>query len=237
MTDETPMRSEDFVSNLGAAVRDNPLPAALIGMGLVWLLTGGRSIAKAGFGHGIDATSGLRSRGAETARDIAGTIRDSANSAGASMSEAGDAMARGMSNVGSALSASASDVIRSGRPDFDFASARSNIANLMQRQPLLLGAIGLAIGAGVAASLRPTAAEVDLLGDASARFQEKTRDLAAATTRRASELVDNVAATVANEARVQGLTPDKLKQNVMDIGRKVQSVVGTSAETARSSMN
>ena len=32
----------DFGSNLGRAVRDNPLPVALIGIGVAWLAMGGR---------------------------------------------------------------------------------------------------------------------------------------------------------------------------------------------------
>jgi len=40
----------------------------------------------------------------------------------------------------------------------------------MQRQPLLLGAIGLAIGAGVAAAVQATPAEKELLGRASGDF-------------------------------------------------------------------
>jgi hypothetical protein len=234
MNEDTKTKSEDFVNSLGAAVRDNPLPAALIGMGLVWLLSGDRSFAKAGFSRGANAMTDLNSRAMGVARSAAGAIGDSANSASEFVTDSGGAMVREVGGVG----AFASSAIRSRAPERDvFASARTNVADLMQRQPLLLGAIGIAFGAGVAASLRTTATEADLLGDASAKFQERARALAAATTQQASKLAGDVATTVANEARVQGLTADELKQNALDMGRKIQSVAKVAAENAHSRMN
>jgi hypothetical protein len=230
MSDVTSTKSADFVGNLGAAVRDNPLPAALIGMGLLWLLRGGRATAKAGFAQGVDAVSSLSLQAAGAARSVVGSVGDSANAAGGSLSDAGGAIMQRVSEVGGTA-------IRSMRPDLDFASARASIADLMQRQPLFIGAVGLAIGAGIAASIPPTAAEVDLLGAASANLQEKARDLAAATANQARELAGSVATTVANEARVQGLTVDELKQNATEVGRKVQSVIGASVDAARSRTN
>ena len=50
MTEEKTATGGDFVRVLGEAIRENPLPAALIGMGLTWLFTGGGSPATAGFG-------------------------------------------------------------------------------------------------------------------------------------------------------------------------------------------
>jgi hypothetical protein len=41
-------KGSDFIQDLGEAVRKNPLSAALIGMGVLWLFTGSRPVETAG---------------------------------------------------------------------------------------------------------------------------------------------------------------------------------------------
>jgi hypothetical protein len=104
----------------------------------------------------------------------------------------------------------------------------------MDRQPLVLGAIGLGVGAAMAAALPSTAVEADLLGQASADLQTRTREVAAEVTERAADLADNVTAAITNEAQAQGLTPDNITQSARDVGQKVQNVVSRSADRLRS---
>jgi hypothetical protein len=118
-----------------------------------------------------------------------------------------------------------------------FAVAQSNIADLMDRQPLVLGAIGLGVGAAMAAALPSTAVEADLLGQASADLQTRTREVAAEVTERAADLADNVTAAITKEAQAQGLTPDNLTQSARDVGQKVQKVVSQSADRLRSGIS
>jgi hypothetical protein len=115
-----------------------------------------------------------------------------------------------------------------------FATAQSNIADLMDRQPLVLGAIGLGVGAAMAAALPSTAVEADLMGQASADLQTRTREVTAEVTERAADLADNVTAAITKEAQAQGLTPDNLTQSARDVGQEVQNVVSRSADRLRS---
>jgi hypothetical protein len=114
------------------------------------------------------------------------------------------------------------------------AKAQSNIADLMDRQPLVLGAIGLGVGAAMAAALPSTAVEADLMGQASADLQTRTREVTAEMTERAADLADNVTAAITKGAQAQGLTPDNFTQSTRDIGQKVQNVVSQSADRLRS---
>ena len=41
-------KTTDFVRDLGDAARQNPIAATLIGMGVVWLFAGGRTVERAG---------------------------------------------------------------------------------------------------------------------------------------------------------------------------------------------
>ena len=88
-----------------------------------------------------------------------------------------------------------------------FAAAQSNIADLLDRQPLALGVIGLGVGAAMAAALPSTAVEADLLGQASADLQAQARVVAGDVTERAAGLADGVTAAITKEAQAQGSHP------------------------------
>jgi hypothetical protein len=206
----------DIVNAMGSAIRDNPLPAALIGMGLVWLFSGGRTSLKAGLGA---AASGLSAIGQR--------VNDQASLAGRSVADS---------------AASATDAVRSGivsmangSPSRE--SVRSTLSDLFQRQPLLLGAIGLGIGAGVGASMPTSDTEKQYFGDASAEFQAKALGIANEGAQRATDIASGVATTIANEARVQGLTANALKSSVTDAGRKIKVVADQAGEAVRKQMS
>jgi hypothetical protein len=187
MSDANTISAGDLTRSLSGAIQSHPLPAALIGMGLVWLLSGGKSLLNADGGE-----------------------------AGGARSASPGAASFGRSN---------SRV---------FAAAQSNIADLMDRQPLVLGAIGLGVGAAMAAALPPTAVETDLLGQASADLQARARVVAGDVTERAAALADGVTAAITKEAGAQGLTAESLMQSASDASRKLQNVVAQSTERLRS---
>lgn len=228
MNDEKTASGSDFVRDLGEAIRANPVPAALIGMGLAWLFVGGRSSAKASFGWARDGMTHFRSKDEdETARELGRSFDEPVKSARQSPSDR-SAVARTASDVAHALGAAT--------PQF-FVSAQANLADLMRRQPLMLGAVGLAVGAEIAASLRPTAVEADLLGEASTNVQERAREFAVAAAGRAAMAADDVTAAIGQEARAQELTPDSIRQTAREASRKVESVIDQSAERLRSRIN
>jgi hypothetical protein len=208
----------DFLNDLGNAVRANPLPAALVGMGLVWLFAGRKSLRTRNIGEAmsdtaISAGSMIRDRGAEAVQGISGA----ASSPGGASLE----LARSAPAMNGQL----------------FATARSNLSDLLQKQPLLLGAFGVALGAGIAASLRISDPETALLGEASANFQGRAQNFAANQTKRAANLADGVATTIAQEAHAQGLTPDGLKSTASEAGQKVKNVLDQAVGSVRDRIN
>ena len=190
MSDGKTTQGGDLTRSLSGAIQSHPLPAAVIGMGLVWVFSGSQSLLSAGGGE-LGESPGLK-------RSI-------------------------------------SDTTSIGAANFRFFSAaQSNIADLMHRQPLVLGAIGLGVGAAMAAALPSTALEADLLGQASADFQARTREVAGDVTERVANLADGVTTAITKEAQAQGLTPEGLKQSASEAGQKVQNVVAQSANRLRS---
>lgn len=185
--------SDDWIGGLNSAIRQNPLPAALIGMGVVWLFSGGASSAAGGVQGAIGAAS----------------------------------------KIGAQVGASAGTLVRPVTNALTTSNAVARISDLFERQPLLLGAVGIAIGAGVAATLRTTDAESGLFGAASAKLQRETMELAREQVRGASDLVDSVATVVADEARARGLSAEKLKQTADQVQASVKDVFDQTSRRVR----
>jgi hypothetical protein len=88
-----------------------------------------------------------------------------------------------------------------------------------------LGAIGIAIGAGIAAALPATKLEADYLGDASDAAKAKASEFAAEQADRVTTGAGNVLEAVSEEARKQGLSVEGAKSAASDISVKVGRAV------------
>lgn len=171
----------EMARNLGASVRDNPLPLLLIGAGIGWMmLSGGQRGAGAtwqgsptphggpagGRGHGLRdtaaAASGRVAEGADAAwqgaADAASSLRDAAGQAGERVADLGEAARRRAGDLGG--------------------TAERGLGWVMREQPLVLGAIGVALGAAVGALLPSTEAEDRLMGETRDRALEQAKDVA-----------------------------------------------------------
>jgi hypothetical protein len=104
-------------------------------------------------------------------------------------------------------------------------NARSNLAELFRTQPLALGAVGLAIGAGIAAALSSTEAETDYLGETSDAFKERAQALVAEQASRAAAAAESGISAAAEEVRNQGLTVEGTKSAASEMAAKLGRVV------------
>jgi hypothetical protein len=227
-------KGSDFVRDLGEAARKNPLSTALIGMGILWLFTGGRPVERTGDfvrRTGFDRVPDAAGNAFEAARS---TFRSGADAIGEHVTSAKDALRDGGADAlhsaarfGRDYADAASDYARAipgaGAEMFD--SARSNLTELFRTQPLALGAIGLAIGASIAAALPSSEVEAAYLGETSDTVKAKAAEFAAEQTDRATKVAEEVLGAVTEEARRQGLTVEGAKSAVGDISAKVGRVV------------
>jgi hypothetical protein len=227
-------KGSDFIQDLGDAVRRNPLSAALIGMGVLWLFTGNRPVQRAG--------EFVRNTGWDRIPDAAGNALDAARS---TLKSGADVVGERVTSAGGAMKEGAADAFddaaRYGRdyantaseyvtsiPETGadiFGTVRSNLSNVFKAQPLALGAIGIAIGAGFAATLPATQLETDYLGETSDSVKAKAAEFAAEQTDRVTAVAENVVEAVTEEARKQGLTLEGAKSAAGDISAKVGRVV------------
>ena len=140
-------KGSDFIKDLGDAARRNPISAALIGMGIVWLFAGGKAGVRAGRPASADrhgSPSGSGKGTFDTARDGVASVTSSAADAVREAGNAGIETATRMGSEYAKLLPDSADVLD---------NMRGNLTDLFKAQPLALGAIGLAIGAGIAAAL------------------------------------------------------------------------------------
>jgi hypothetical protein len=77
---------------------------------------------------------------------------------------------------------------------------QQNLSDLFERQPLLLGAVGLAIGAGIASSIPITEAEKNVMGQTSGLIRDTVLEKVAH--------VKDIADVALKEVKSQGLTPE-----------------------------
>ena len=230
-----------FVRDLSDAARKNPVSAALIGMGVLWLFTGGRTAERVGdlvrgggfdripdaAGNALDAARSTLRSGSETIGSGVSSIGSGVSSATETLKDAGaaglDRVARAGSEAADAAYGYAQNIPDAGGALFG--TARDNLSELFRAQPLALGAVGLAIGAGIAAALPATDLEAKYFGEASDDFKEQAADFASEQVSRATTIAEEVAAAISDEARKQGLTVDAAKSAIADIPGKLGRVV------------
>jgi hypothetical protein len=220
----------DFIRDLGDAARRNPMSAALIGMGIVWLFAGG----KAGMGPGDLLQRTGVDRIPEAAMDTFNTARDgvasATNSAAEAIREASNAGIETATRVGSEYAKLLPDSTNM------LDNLRGNLSDLFKAQPLALGAIGLAIGAGIAAALPNTDLENSYLGDTSESLKSKAAAIAGDQIDKDSTLATDVVEAATGEARKEGLTLDGARAAVDDLSAKLGRVVGAAGKNLSESV-
>jgi len=232
----------DFVSGLQDAVRQNPVSAALVGMGLLWMFTGGNRLstaaaffpavakgAAAGAADGLLRTAGVVSAAGEGVKSLGERfvdgVRDTLSEATAAT---GDAATRSVEGVKSVAAQSAaqlrSTTAEIGAADYGVGQLQQNLKQTFERQPLLLGAIGLAIGAGMASAFAATQFEKDAVGETAERVTDQLKEMATTQVDRVTAAAERTVDAIKEEAQAQGLTAAAAKEGAAAIGKKVKTV-------------
>jgi ElaB/YqjD/DUF883 family membrane-anchored ribosome-binding protein len=211
----------DFGANLGNTVRDNPVPVALIGIGLAWLMMSGtRSTDPYRSRYPYRPYEGYESdwaaRDAEFDDGTYGDMKERAGETAHSLkdkaSELGHRVSEGMSSAGararetaqqyrermgaSAGGARARMDDLSHRSQQQYQRARDSMSHMIDEQPLVLGAIGVAIGAALGAALPGTRQEDEWMG----RTRDDLVEGAMSTAREQADTVKDAARRVAETA-------------------------------------
>lgn len=232
------MRLMDRVND---AVRENPVAAGLIGLGLFMtffstaklpilaekvpgaiksaagavgatVASGGRSVSdgiSAASAAMADTASRLADRAAATATEVLNEQQLAEQGRWA-----GDAITRG----GEQLRGNAAKVARSSMDAGIMLQGK--LADTLAQQPLLLGAIGIAIGAGIASALPVTDSERQLVGEQASALRGEVQD-------RANQVISDVK----DAAAAQGFTTSAAKEALDAVSQKAKSVARSARDT------
>jgi hypothetical protein len=156
----------DFAANLGSSIKENPVPAMLAAVGIGWMILVPKrpSLPSSAYGHYADYDP-----------NDEGTLGDMGESIKIKMVDAGERMRSGAVAARDRLADSwmiSKDAVRdrmsqtASTAQAQANRAREGFNTLLEEQPMILGAVGLAVGAAIGAMLPSTEQEDRLLGPA-----------------------------------------------------------------------
>jgi hypothetical protein len=238
-----------FFRNLGRQVVDNPLPVTLVGAGLAWLM--------------IQSAAGGTTRPQRSAGDALGTVRegigdamstaaDSVRAAGAgigdSMGDAADSASAAVRRIrdgassayGAATHAAARRGATSASVGRGVAAGSRRVAEFSREQPLVMGGIGIALGAALGAALPFSEAEDQLMGEASDEVKGATQRLAReamAQGKGAYEEAKQSVRRAAEESTASGSEPDRETERVGSRTAESDAAPGGNAAMAESAVS
>jgi ElaB/YqjD/DUF883 family membrane-anchored ribosome-binding protein len=213
----------DYATNLNAAIKANPIPAALMGISLGWLMLSTEARRGGSAGVSFDRARGKSSEASEKIRSKAGEVShkvsEKVHRAGERLHEMGDkAKAKrrdweetrhqGAERTGEAMHAwkekayGAKGQLEESTHRYGerMKQTKGTLADAIHEQPILLGVLGAAAGALLGAMLPPTRQEDEWLGESGDQIRQRARE----TGREQMEKAKHVASAAAETAREEG---------------------------------
>jgi len=210
--------------SVGRMVRDHPVPAALICAGVAWLVVSaarGSRTAPAGQGS-TGPSASVKNTLAGAADSVQEGVRTGAQAAMSRGREVKDPVADTAQGLRERAAAYGTEAGETARDVFD-------------RQPLLVGVLGLAVGGAIGLALPHTRREDDVMGAYRDRLGERVKDYGREQRDRAERAADAAVAAAREELDGDGTrTPsDDLEGSVSQVADKVTKAAKAAAKAAR----
>ena len=251
--------SAEIVSSIQRKARDNPLQAVAVGAALVYpfwgllkaipvpllLIGGGIWLSKQNNGKisrvvtestndlvqsaneakesiisNIDAVTSTFS---DKAQDVLDSVTTAAGDAVQAAKETSADVLEKASTRASSIGEAASGVASRSRPAFD---------DLIDKNPMLVGGVALAIGAFIAASIPISDAENKLFGERSDEVKDKARGAVSQGVDRAKDAAADIVGDIASAAAREGLSAEGLSKTIEGTAVAVKAIVDKGLTTA-----
>ncbi|MCG6206806.1 hypothetical protein LPW26_19325 [Rhodopseudomonas sp. HC1] len=198
----------------------------------------GRTAAAAGeaFAGEVDHAA---HRGAGLADAVTGAIRDTAASVRDTAASVRETAAEAAARLGHKVSDTADAGLHAAARMRDQASdlsqrASKNVTQTVSNNPLLVAGIGLVVGGLIASAIPRLRAEKQVFGPAGRKLREQAED----TVNRGMETVKQkgreVYQSAVDAAEDEGLTPNKLGDQVRDVGERARKVADAAVSSFES---
>ena len=193
--------------------RANPTPALLIGMGATMLLGfGARTISKPG-SDPLPPAPLRRHPGKLPLAVNPDALRAEPDAAGFRPS------ASSPERVSTIMTTSL-NTARTARP-----FAPSRLSGILDEQPLILAALGVAVGAAIGAVLPTTRIEDDWVGGASSSVRHAAQDAARSEIDDLADVASRAAENLKHSAAERGASTDNINGFVRDVGQEAKSAI------------
>ncbi|HEY0554768.1 MAG TPA: hypothetical protein VGG20_10920, partial [Thermoanaerobaculia bacterium] len=252
--------SSTGVSKLWQVAREHPMPAAVVGLGLGWLLVDtsrksdghdGRDLGDyRGYGAGsyrqgyagdveYGESSGVLSAAKDKLMDVADSTKEALSSATDRVGDAADWTKEHASDLGHQVSDKASALSHQAR---DRASAlgtqakqqakraRLGFWQTMEENPLMVGAAVLALGVIAGLAVPSTDKEDELMGETRDHLLDEAKEAGQQALDKGKHVAEAVADKVKQEARNQGLTPEGVVDKVKTVAKEATNTAKEEAK-------
>jgi hypothetical protein len=247
MSAQNQWKRSGIVEDLNVAIRNNPLAAGLIAAGALWVLLGRKGVGAAATGIGA-AAAGAGHMAGKAGAAAFGSARSAAQAVGSAGSSVASTVASAGADAIDKVASIVPDLSTEEHSDYGYtpeqsrsrtnnalaastgryaANVKSTLADTFDRQPLLLGAVGLAIGAAIASSFATTAVESEWIGEQGAATREKLKQAA-------KDVTDRTLQAGKDEAEKQNLTGEAGWDAAARLKEKAESVLKAGAASLRS---
>jgi Protein of unknown function (DUF3618) len=228
-------RAGQFVRNLRHQVVENPIPVALIGAGLGWLMLGNRGSRSEGVlraasqtrasEHRPSAVGSVKQSADQAVKDTSAWAKDTGSDIGDASRDAGFRLKGAARDAGAAVTGAASSLYAGAEEAYDLAADRAremgrsastlgsnavessrNLMAYLRDEPLVLAGIGLALGAVLGTALQITETEKQLMGKTNDAVKEGVGDAAEQTWEKGKEMATEAADQIWEEAKGGGVS-------------------------------
>jgi hypothetical protein len=235
--------ASEWANNLGDMVKQNPVPVALIGAGVAWLMMGGsRRTASPGprtslyepradiydaYDAPVSRTQGDQERSGglkERAGEMASGVQERMSAAGERVGGMAASAREGVGHTAERLRHQARQ--QGGR-------TKETFSYLRDEQPLVLGALGFALGAALGAGLPPTQREDELMGETRDQVVHRAQELGEEQLDRAKHIAATAGTAALEQANQEGMTQERADQTMRQATEKMERVANASVEAAK----
>ncbi|MDY8108784.1 DUF3618 domain-containing protein [Fulvimarina sp. 2208YS6-2-32] len=201
--------------------------------------TAGTTSSGPGMGErASSAASSVKGAASSAASGTSDAFARAGRSASGAASSIGGSARRGLHDTTDAVSHAGSSAYdsagRAGRGIYRAGSrAGRNLADMIQDEPLVFGAVALAVGAAVGAMLPATRREDEWMGETRDHLRDEAYAKGEDTLHRAEDVAQKAYASASETAEEKGLKPDPKDGSSETVAHKVGDVVRSAADTTR----
>ncbi len=230
-------------TKLLAIVRQHPLPSAVIGLGVGWLLVESSRRSEPGYDDGYDGYDGYGSAEAwkresqgvlasakVTVKDVAGSAKEAVSNAADTVGEKAEHLKDQALDLGHQAQDKALKLKRKAKTGVR--RVRTGFWETMESNPLLVGAATLALGIVAGLAIPSTDVEDEWMGETRDQLVDQAKELGQEALDKGKGMAGTVADKVKAEAEHQGLTPQALADKVKSVAQEATNTVKDEVQKA-----